>query len=168
MTSKPIHLEPELFCADTFTPTDAVTSIILQRGKLQPLPSLQTLKKNTRWSSTWNRFFNPDKSHTNDLTTKGPSATLPLPSPIPSTFYNPLEEVQSYKILGLTIIPYFSWANNISKSASKASRRLGILHQTKSFGTPEFPSTYKSLHPLLHGILLSSRSWLPCLTPFSA
>ena len=38
-----------------------------------------------------------------------------------------------------------SWANHISKLASKASCRLSIFHRTKSFlSTPELRSTYKA------------------------
>ena len=41
---------------------------------------------------------------------------------LPSTFLTiHLEEVQSFKLLGLTISHNLSWANHISKLASKAS-----------------------------------------------
>jgi len=51
---------------------------------------------------------------------------------------NPLEEVQSFKLLGLTISHDLSWANHIPKLVSKASHQLGILRHTRSFlGTPE-------------------------------
>ena len=57
---------------------------------------------------------------------------------------NPLEEVQSFKLLGLTISHNLSWVNHTSKLASKASRRLGILIRTKSFlKTPKLLSTNK-------------------------
>ena len=64
---------------------------------------------------------------------------------------NHLEEVQSLKLLGLTINHDPSWVNHISKLTSKASRRLGILRRTKSsLGTPELLSTYKAfIHSLM-------------------
>ena len=58
---------------------------------------------------------------------------------------NPLEEVLSLKLLGLTICHDLSWESHISNLASKASRRLGILHRAKSFlGTPELLTTNKA------------------------
>ena len=57
---------------------------------------------------------------------------------------NPLEEVLSFKLLGLTICHDLSWESHISKLASKASHRLGILCRAKSFlGTPELLTTNK-------------------------
>ena len=57
---------------------------------------------------------------------------------IVSTYQVPLEEVLSFKLLGLTICHDLSWESHISKLASKASYRLGNLHHAKSFlGTPE-------------------------------
>ena len=59
----------------------------------------------------------------------------------PPTIYflnNPLEEVLSFKLLSLTICHDLSRESHISKLASKASRRLGILRHAKSFlDTPE-------------------------------
>ena len=58
---------------------------------------------------------------------------------------NPLEEVLSFKLLGLTICHDLSLESNISNRASKASRRLRILHRAKSFlGPPELLTTYKA------------------------
>ena len=64
---------------------------------------------------------------------------------------NPLEEVQSFKLQGLTISHDLSWTNHILKLASKASGRLGILSCTKSFvDTPEFLSIDKVfIHSLM-------------------
>ena len=45
---------------------------------------------------------------------------------------NIIEDVQSFKLPGLTISNDLSWANHISKLASKANRRMGILHCTNS------------------------------------
>ena len=58
---------------------------------------------------------------------------------------NPIEEVLSFKLFGLTICYNLSWESHMSKLASKASRRLGFLHCAKSFlGTPELQTTYKA------------------------
>ena len=64
---------------------------------------------------------------------------------------NPLEEVLSFKLLGLTICHDLSWESHISNLASKASHRLGILHCAKSFlGPPELLTTYKAfVHSLM-------------------
>ena len=70
----------------------------------------------------------------------------------PISFHNnSLEEVQSLKLQSLTLQHDLSWANHISKVASKASRRLGILRRKKSFlGTPELLSTDKAfIHCLM-------------------
>ena len=70
----------------------------------------------------------------------------------PIYFLNtPLEEVLSLKLLGLTICHNLSWESHIYNLASKASRRLGILHRAKSFlGTPELLTTYKAfIHSLM-------------------
>ena len=72
--------------------------------------------------------------------------------PLPIYFLNnPLEEVLSFKLLGLTICHHLSWESHISKLASKASRRLGILRRAKSFlGTPELLTMYKAfIHSLM-------------------
>ena len=80
----------------------------------------------------------------------------------PPTYFpnNSLEEVQSLKLLGLTISYDFSWANQISNLASKASSRLGILHHSV------LPShTWTLIHlqgllPQLHGVLFALLSGL--------
>ena len=99
------------------TPPSAVTSLILQTSGLQPLPSLQTLKKIISWSNTWYMSFNPDKSHTLMLSLRKDHMANP---PI-YLLSNPLEEVQSLKLLDFTIGHDLSWANHISKLASKVS-----------------------------------------------
>ena len=38
------------------------------------------LNKVTSWSNTWNMSFNPDKSHSHDVSPKGPSGTPPPPN----------------------------------------------------------------------------------------
>ena len=83
--------------------------------------------------------FNPDKSHTLAVSLRKDH----LANPPIYFLYNPLEAVQSFKLLGLSISHSLSWANHISKLASKISCRLGILRRTKSlFDTPELLSTY--------------------------
>ena len=58
---------------------------------------------------------------------------------------NPLEKVLSFKLQGLTICHDLSWKSHISKLASKASCRLGILRCAKSFlGPPELLTIYKA------------------------
>ena len=85
--------------------------------------------------------FNPDKSHALTISLrKDHLANNPI-----YFLNNPLEEVQSFKLLGLTINHDISWANYISKLAYKASCRLSILCRTKSFlGTPKLISTDKA------------------------
>ena len=82
---------------------------------------------------------------------------------------NPLEEVLSFKLLGLTICHDLSWESHISNLASKASRRLGILRRAKCFlGPPELLTTYKAFgrslmeycSPLWAGAPASHLSWL--------
>ena len=66
----------------------------------------------------------------------------------------PLEEVKSLKLLGLTIRHDLSWTNHISEMASKASRRLGILHRARSFlGQSEHLKTYDAfIHVTRRGL----------------
>ena len=113
------------------TPPCAVTSLILQTGKLQPLPSLQTFTK-----SQDGQILRICLSILTNIT---PSRSLSKrfvwqPPLHPHLYFlnNPLEEVQSFKLLGLTIIHDLSWANHISKLASKASCQLSILCQGPS------------------------------------
>ena len=101
----------------------------------------------TNWSNPRNLSFNTDKSNTLTISLRKNHLANP-----PIYFLNnPLEEVQSFKLLGLTLSHDLSWANHISKLASKASHQLGILHHTKSFlGKPELLSSYKaSIHSLM-------------------
>ena len=58
----------------------------------------------------------------------------------------------------LTVSHDPSWANHISKLASKATCRLGILWHTKSFlGTPEHLSSYKAF---IHSLEYCSPLWV--------
>ena len=60
---------------------------------------------------------------------------------------NPLEEVLSFKLLGLSICHDLSWQSHISKLVSKDSRRLGILYHAESFlGTREGLTMYKAFN----------------------
>ena len=105
------------------------------------------MDKITNWSNMWNMSFNPDKSHTLTMSLRKDHLEIP-----PIYFLNnPLEEVLSFKLLGLTICHDLSWESHISNLASKASRRLGILRCAKSFfGPPELLTTYKAfVHSLM-------------------
>ena len=93
------------------TPPSAMTSFIIQPGKLQPLPSLQIFKKKiTSWSISWNMSLNPDKSQSRDNLRKDRLENPPI-----YFLNNPFENVQSFTDLGLTISHDLSWANCISK-----------------------------------------------------
>ena len=99
------------------------------------------LDKITNWSNTWNMSFNPDKSHTLTMSLRKDHLEN---SPI-HFLNNPLEEVLSFNLMGLTICHDLSWESHISNVASKANRRLGILHRAKSLlGPPELLTTYKA------------------------
>ena len=56
-----------LFISLLMTPPSAKTSLTLQIGRQQPLPSFRTLTKITSWLNNWNMFFNPDDSHSHYL-----------------------------------------------------------------------------------------------------
>ena len=107
--------------------------------------------KITNWSNTWNMFFNPDKSHTLTMSLRKDHLQPPTSNPPIYFLNNPLEEVLSLKLQGLTICHDLSWESHISNLASKASCRLGILHCAKTFlGPPELLTTYKAfVHRLM-------------------
>ena len=121
----------------------AVPSLIPLIGTQQPLHSLQIWVKSQAGPTRGTCL--------SILTNLTPSPCLSkrtIWNPHPHIYFlnNPLEEVLSFKLLGLTICHDLSWESHISKLASKASCRLGILHHAKSFlGTPEPLSTYKAL-----------------------
>ena len=90
--------------------------------------------------------FNPDKSHTLPMSLRKDR----LENPPIHFINNPLEEVLSFKLLGLTICHDLSCESHISNLASKASRQLGSLRRAKSFlGPPELLTTYKAFVPSL-------------------
>ena len=91
--------------------------------------------------------FNPDKSH---ALTMSPRKDR-LENPPIHFLNNPLEDVLSFKLLGLTICHDLSWESHISNLASKASRGLGILRRAKYFlGPPELLTTNKAfVHSLM-------------------
>ena len=90
---------------------------------------------------SWKMSFNPDKSHTLTMSLRKDG----LENPFIHFLNNPLEEVLSFKLLGLTICHDLSWESHISNLASKASRRMEILRRAKSFlGPPELLITYKA------------------------
>ena len=69
--------------------------------------------------------FNPDKSQTLTVSLRKDHLKPPPPPPI-DFLNNPLEEVRSFNLLGLTICHDLSWESHISNLASKASRHLGV------------------------------------------
>ena len=97
-----------------------MTSLILQTGRLQFLPSLQTLKKITSWSNTWNVSSNHNKSNTLTISLQKDRTGNPFPLPL-INILTILFKKFTFKLLGLTISYDCSWANHISKLVSKAS-----------------------------------------------
>ena len=77
-------------------------------------------------------------SHSHYVSPNGPSGTPP-----PIYFLNnPLEEVLSFKLLGLPICHDLSWESHISILASKSSHQMLILGHAKSFlGPPQHLTT---------------------------
>uniref|UniRef100_A0A8C4PX44 RNA-directed DNA polymerase from mobile element jockey n=1 Tax=Eptatretus burgeri TaxID=7764 RepID=A0A8C4PX44_EPTBU len=129
-----------LFISLLMTLPSTLPSAIPLDRKAAPTSLSEDLDKITNWSNTWNTSSNPDKSL--NVSPKGPSGTPP-----PQIYFlnNPLEEVLSFKLLDLSIWHDLSWESHISKLASIASQRLGILRRAKSFfGTPELLTTYKT------------------------
>ena len=129
------------------TPPSAVTSIIFQPSRLQHLPSLQTLQNQKPQAGQSLRIITGTMIRTLSILTRlTPSIRKDhLANPLIYFLNNTLEEVQSLKLMGLTISHDLSWAKHISKLAPKPSCQLSILHRTKSFlGTPEVLSTYKA------------------------
>ena len=73
------------------------------------------LNKITNWSNTWNMSYNPEKFHILTLSLRKDNSANP-----PIYFLNNrLKEIQSLKLLGLTLSHDLSWASYISKLASK-------------------------------------------------
>ena len=64
-------------------------------------------------------------SHSHYVSLKGPLGT-----PLPTIYVlnNPLEEVLSLKLLGLTICHDLSWESHISKLASKVTQSPSSAH----------------------------------------
>ena len=123
------------------------------------------LDKIINWSYIWNMSFNTDKSHA--LTVSLQKDRLANPTNyffltiLLRKFSHSNFWVQSFgSEVAIPTLPMrydLCWANHISKMASKASRRLDILHRTKSFlGTPELLSTKKAF---IHSLMESCSSF---------
>ena len=91
--------------------------------------------------------FNPEKSHAITLSHRKDHTANPL------IYFlnNSLKKVQSLEFLHFTLSHDLSWANHISKLASRASHQLGIFHRAKSFlGIPQLLSTDEAfIHSLM-------------------
>ena len=87
------------------TPPSVVTALIFQTGRLQPLPSLQTLTKSQEYGQTLGLCLSILSSLTLYLFPRKDHLANP-----PIYFLNnSLEEIQSFKILGFTIRRDLSW-----------------------------------------------------------
>ena len=120
------HLIPNLFADDSILCHD----ISHPSDRHEVTSSLSSdLDKIRNWSNTWNMSFKLEKSRTITLChRKDHSANSPM-----YFLNNRLKEVQSLKLLGLTLSHDLSWANHILKLAPKANHRLSILRHAKSF-----------------------------------
>ena len=136
----PRHFESRVFASINELlnpPPSAAPSVIPQIGKQQPLRSLQVWIKSQTGPTRGTCL-----SILTNLTLSLCLSERTVWKPPIHFLNNPLEEVLSFKLLGLTICHDLSWESHISMLASKASRRLGILHHAKSFlGTPELLTT---------------------------
>ncbi len=97
----PLHLfaDDSTLCRTICHPSDwqaAASSLSADLGKI------------TNWSNTWNMSFNPDKSHTLTMSLRKDR----LENPPIHFLNNPLEEVLSFKLLGLTICHDLSWESH--------------------------------------------------------
>ena len=128
------------------TPPSAIPSVIPQTGKQQLLHSLQIWIKSQTHPTRGTCL-----SILTNLTLSLCLSERTVWNPAIYFLNNPLEEVLSFKLLGLTICHDLSWEGHISKLASKASHQLGILSRAKSFlGPPELLTTNKALvHSLI-------------------
>ena len=145
------------------TPPSAVPSVIPQISKQQPLHFLQIWIK-SQVGPTCGTCLS---TLTNLTLTMSLRKDRLENSPV--YFLNKPLEVLSLKLLGLTICHDLSWESHISKLASKASRRLGILHRGKSFLVkPELLTTYKAFICSLMEYSPPTLRPCSCLIPSSA
>ena len=85
-----------------------------------------------QWAQQNNMNLNPKKCK---IMTICPLRSKPV-SPMLSINNLPLEEVSSYKVLGLTLCDTLKWIDNTNEIVSKASKRLHILRVLKRAGVP--------------------------------
>ena len=129
-----------LFISLLMPPPSAIPSVIPQTGMQQLLRSLQIWVKSQTGPTRGTCL-----SICTNLTLTMSLRKDCLENPPIHFLNNYLEEVLSFKHLGLTICHDLSWESHISNLASKASRRLGIRHRAKSFlGPPELLTTNKA------------------------
>ena len=155
-----------LFISLLMTPLSAIPSVIPQIGKQQPLHPLQIWIK-SQVGPTLGTCLSILTNLTLSLCLSKRTIWNRTLTPI-YFLNNRLEEVLSLKLLGLTICHDLSLESHISKLASKASRRLGILRHAKSFlGPSENLTTHKAFirslmeycSPLWAGAPASHLSW---------
>ena len=108
-----------LFISLLMTPPSAVAFVIPQTSKQQLLRSLQIWIK-SQTGPTRGTFLSMLTNLTLSRCLSERTVWNP-PPPHPPIYFlnNPLEEVLSFKLLGLTICHDFSWESHISKLASK-------------------------------------------------
>ena len=110
-------------------------------NKQQPLPSLQIWIK-SQTGPTLRTCLSTLTNLILSLCLSERTVWNPTPIYFPN---NPLEEVLSFKLLGLTVCHDLLWESHIYNLASKARRRLSILRRAKFFlGPPELLTTYKA------------------------
>lgn len=102
---------------------------LLDRGELGCMQ--QTLNQVLDWSST--NLMNINYKKTKEMLL---GAINRVPPPILHLRDNPIERVESFKLLGLMITDKLTWNDNTSLICSKASKRLHFLKMLKRSGMP--------------------------------
>ena len=74
-----------------------------------------------------------------------------------------LEEKSSFKMLGITFSSKLDWGSCIICVAKKVSKKIGALIRSMKFLSPKVTLYLckSTMHPPMHGILLSRLGWCP-------